>query len=182
MGTAMTNFMFTHPNKEQTRQQADEFYSFWEKVAKKTPAQIKREKIDIDKISYEYMSKNMLLSMLAPAIGKIIQLHYRAKADVESVVPTIAILRYKADKGICPDGLQTLVDEGYLKTIPIDPFSDEPIKYKKAGDDFVLYCVGLNMVDDGGVMGKVDAETAQRGRGARMWADDGDTIFWPVGK
>jgi hypothetical protein len=58
----------------------------------------------------------------------------------------------------------------------MDPFSDEPIGYKKTGDDFVLYSVGLNMVDDGGVMGK------DLSGKSKNWLDNGDTIFWPVEK
>lgn len=33
--------------------------------------------------------------------------------------------RYFADKGYYPQGVQALVDEGYLRSLPVDPFTGE---------------------------------------------------------
>ena len=61
-----------------------------------------------------------------------------------------------------------------MEEIPADPFSDEALKYRKTDDDFILYSVGLNFVDDGGVPGKT-----KKGKN-KTWTDNGDAVFWPV--
>jgi len=61
-----------------------------------------------------------------------------------------------------------------LKALPIDPFSDKPLVYRRTEDGFILYSVGPNFEDDGGVVGK-----DEKGR-VKMWADEGDAVFWPV--
>ena len=67
-----------------------------------------------------------------------------------------------------------LVAAGYMKELPIDTYSDKPLVYKKTEDDFILYSVGHNFIDDGGVPG-----TGRDGK-VRSWAANGDEIFWPV--
>lgn len=37
-----------------------------------------------------------------------------------------AIDKYHADKGLYPDTLETLVDQRYLRTIPVDPVTESP--------------------------------------------------------
>jgi hypothetical protein len=56
----------------------------------------------------------------------------------------------------------------------MDPFSDKPLVYRRTDDDFILYSVGYNFVDDGGVPG------IDRNDKYRVWADYGDRIFWPM--
>jgi hypothetical protein len=56
----------------------------------------------------------------------------------------------------------------------MDPFSDKPLVYRRTDDDFILYSVGYNFIDDGGVRGK------DKNGKPRMWADNGDRIFRPT--
>jgi len=64
---------------------------------------------------------------------------------------------------------------GYVSSLPSDPYSDGPLTYQVAGDAFTLYSVGPNFNDDGGKM------STDHNRRPRMWGDDGDAVFWPVG-
>ncbi len=86
------------------------------------------------------------------------------------------MVRYKQDKGSYPESLDKLVTAGYLKEIPLDTFSDKPLVYKKTDDDFILYSVGPNFIDDGGQVYRDDKGIV------RQWADEGDAVFWPVFK
>ena len=47
--------------------------------------------------------------------------------------------QYFADKGKYPDSLETLVEEGYLRRIPMDPFTETDsswdVEYAEASDD-----------------------------------------------
>jgi len=59
--------------------------------------------------------------------------------------------------------------------LPIDPYSDQPLVYKRTESDFVLYGVGENFKDDGGTVAVVDGRL-------RKWGtkEEGDWVFWPV--
>jgi hypothetical protein len=48
-----------------------------------------------------------------------------------------------------PEKLDELVPE-YLDSVPVDPFSSQPLIYRRTGDEFVLYSVAADGTDDGG--------------------------------
>ena len=81
---------------------------------------------------------------------------------------TLAVLRYEKVNHNFPDNLEVLVSEGYLDSLPLDPFSDQPLIYEKDNGDFLLYSVGEDFDDDGGPHDEKWGKT------------DGDYIFWPV--
>jgi len=174
--TTPLHILFTHPNKRESREMADCYCAFWEKMVHKTPAQTRAEAIDIEKEAMEIIKGNMLLEFLTPALGRINEISHQTKAEVGATLTIIAILRYRQDTGDYPQNLQELLATGYLKNIPLDPFSDKPLVYKKTDDGFLLYSFGLNFTDDGGQVHR-DGE----GR-VRPWADEGDAVYWPVPK
>jgi hypothetical protein len=171
------HILFTHPNKQQTREMADRLYDCWETIADKSPAQLWTEGIDIQKEDMEIIKGNILLEILVPAIGAVIRIGHQTKVDIEAALTIIAILRYKQDTGDCPESLDDLVVAGYLKHLPMDPYSDKPLVYKKTDDNFILYSVGHNFEDDGGQVYR-DEEGI-----LRLWHNKfGDSVFWPVPK
>ena len=99
---------------------------------------------------------------------------YQAIARYEAVTTIFALKRWQHGKGEYPEKLAELAEAGYLKEIPYDPYSDRALRYERRQDDFILYSVGPNFEDDGGVFGK--DEEGQ----VKMWADEGDAVFWPV--
>ncbi|MCK5225214.1 MAG: hypothetical protein KAQ89_00700 [Planctomycetes bacterium] len=166
--------LFTHPNKQETLSEVNDFYGYFKQMAQESPALRRAENIDMNSESEKLIKKNLFLKFLAPALGKITELSYRIKADVQATSIVIAILRYKKDNGDYPENLEQLVKSGYLKELPIDPWSEEPLIYKKTEDDFMLYSVGLNFIDDGG-----EVFRNKKGK-VRQWADEGDAVFLPV--
>ena len=54
--------------------------------------------------------------------------------------------------GIFKNALEELVP-AYLATVPEDPFSGQPLRYRLEGTAFVLYSVGQDQQDDGGKPG-----------------------------
>ena len=161
--------LFLHPNKQQTREMADQLYSYWNTVANKSPGQIRVEDIDIEKESMEIIRGNILLEILIPAIGKMIEISCRLPADVNATLTIIALLRYRQDAGSYPEELDGLITAGYLKESPMDPFSDKPLVYRRTEDGFVLYSVGADFDDDGGIH-------SRWGEGE----EGGDQVFWPI--
>jgi hypothetical protein len=173
----IVRILFFHPNKAETRQKADEFYDFLEEASKMSPAELKRKSIDLDGQILPMIKGNIFLSILTPALGAVYKTSYRLKADVQSVPVIIAALRFKIDKGQYPEDLAELQQFGYIKEIPIDPFSDQPLVYKKTADNFTLYSIGLNFKDDGGQVYRDEKGIL------RLWDYEfGDAVFWPVQK
>ena len=174
---APLHILFTHPNKQRTREMADQYYVFWEKMAYKTPAQLHNENIDINKQATEIVKGNFLLGLLSPAVERIIALGHQSKINVEATLTIIAILRYNQDKNGYPESLNELAEAGYLKELPIDLYSDKPLVYKKTEDGFMLYSFGADFDDDGGRPFFDDEGDL------RPWPhknQDGDAILWPI--
>jgi hypothetical protein len=171
--------LFTHPGKRESRQQAERLYDYWNNIAHKTPAQIHSEMIDDGKEFMKIVKGNLLLEMLAPAVGRVVETGYRIKTDIQATVAIIALQRYEQDKGQYPDSLNDLIAAGYLKELPIDPWSDKPLIYRKTESSFTLYSVGLNLKDDGGIPAK-----SPDGK-IMLWdynKREGDAVFWPAAK
>ncbi len=62
----------------------------------------------------------------------------------------IALHRYAQQHGTYPGSLPTLAS-GLKWTVPLDPFSGEQFKYRREGKGFLLYSIGTNLKDDGGL-------------------------------
>jgi len=165
--------LFTHPDREETLESAERFYAEIQKYAEYTPATLRSKGIDIEQQVQKTVRGNLLLAMLTPALERALQIAYGNRADSEATLTVLAILQYRKQHDKLPDSLETLVDSGLLKEVPIDPFSDEPLVYRRLDDTFTLYSVGLNFEDDAGLPAKDDDGRIQK------WADKGDTIFWP---
>ena len=83
----------------------------------------------------------------APSIATALALGRTADA-------AIAVELYRrANAGGLPDSLAQLVP-AYLRPVPIDPFSGRELRYSKSATRYVVYSVGTNEKDDGGL--KVD--------------------------
>jgi hypothetical protein len=171
------DILFTHPDREQTRQTVNRFYAEMSRLAAITPASLRKQGVDINKRVEELTRNNLLLKILAPALGRINLLSWRNKADTAATLTIFAILQYHKTHNVYPDSLETLVQSGQLQELPMDPFSDKPLMYRKTDDGFTLYSVSYNFTDDGGIMGK-----DSKGK-ATLWNDkEGDAVFWPKEK
>lgn len=157
--------------RRETTSLADKVYDYFEKQAHKTPWQLHNEGENIKKIAEEMTKDNFLLHLFMPAVGLVIRSSFRCQAETDALITTLALLQYKAEKDRLPENLNQLVTAGYLKELPVDPFSDRPLVYKQIGDDFILYSFGADFDDDGRMPSK--------------WGEDeqgGDQVFWPVNR
>lgn len=71
--------------------------------------------------------------------------------------PVDAIIRSKAQRLVTLAGLEVLLHPGGYPSsltevgiLDLDPFSSEPLRYKKSTEGFRVYSVGPNGIDDGG--------------------------------
>lgn len=78
------------------------------------------------------------------------------QAEMRLLAVNAALHGYIRDHGQPPDDLQSLVP-GYLADVPRDPWDGEPVRYRREGAAYRIYCVGWDEVDHGG---KLEITTA----------------------
>jgi hypothetical protein len=170
-------------NRGEINREFEKIYSIGEDWATKTPWQLHKERVDwgMGSMDWSFSGYKQFrywpVSLLMPAFGAFNRVAYRNKIQVEAVITTIAIIRFKQITGNYPENLDDLVVAGYLKHLPMDPYSDQPLLYKKTAGNFTLYSVGPNFKDDGGQVYRDEKGKPQ------LWHDEfGDAVFWPVQK
>ena len=136
---------------------------YYDTIAAKNTWQLHNEK------TQSITEDNPLIETAGSGIPSVIEIEYRTRADEQALIITLAVLRYNADSGRYPATLPHLVSAGYLKELPIDPFSNKPLVYKQTRQGFTLYSFGADFDDDGGLHSKW-------GSGE----EGGDQVFWPV--
>ncbi len=93
-------------------------------------------------------------SMAAMMVFNVMQTVRRTAAvqtDVDLVTVACALERHRLAEGSYPDKLEALSPR-FITTLPHDIINGQPLKYRRAPNGkFVLYSVGWNATDDGGV-------------------------------
>ncbi len=170
----------TVANRREMWRVFDKFYSNAQEGAYMTPWQLREKNIDFEIVlsNWSFFKKVRYLpvGIFMPAGHRIIELSCRSKAHSKAVLTIIAVLRYKQELGGYPENPDKLIEAGYLRELPMDPYSDRPLIYRKTDEGFTLYSVGPNFEDDGG-----QSARGKKGK-PRVWADEGDAVFWPVPK
>jgi hypothetical protein len=178
IGTLPFHVLFTHPDKEETLRDIERFYVEMEKITTLTPASVKSKGLDADAVVEEVIKKNVFLNILLPALSKLNQMAWRSRTESYATLVILAVTQYQKEYGQFPDSLDVLVDKGFLNEVPMDPYSDKPLVYRKTENSFTLYSVGYNFTDDGGAPG--DYKGTNKNPQAKRWTEAGDAIFWPV--
>ncbi len=79
------------------------------------------------------------------------------KARLLQAATATAVARYELAHGAPPDLLDSLVP-AYITSVPEDPFDLHPMRYRREEDSYILYSVGPNGKDDGGIRGRSERE------------------------
>jgi hypothetical protein len=96
----------------------------------------------------------LLAVLLLPTLHKIPLRAAAAQTAVDEAAIACALERCRLANGQFPESLDALVPK-FISRLPNDVISGEPYKYHLRPDgQFVLYSVGWNEKDDGGVPGK----------------------------
>lgn len=95
---------------------------------------------------------NIFSRLLLPAFGNVMLKAARHQASVNLAVTACALERYRIANGKYPQQLQDLTPR-YIARLPVDPVNGKPLIYRLNDDgSFILYSVGPNGVDDGGLV------------------------------
>jgi len=165
---------FSYPSRREVLARIDRYFGQTDELFYRTPWDLRNEDTDEGKCNETLQRAGFMLRNLGPADKRVSQLAWRVKTGREALVTVLAVMRYRKEHGSYPANLDELVAVGYLDRLPMDPYSGRMLAYTPIGDRFLLYSVGANLKDDGGALG-----TGYKGQ-PRMWADNGDWVFWPV--
>lgn len=106
-------------------------------------------------------SSHPFLQRLTPSLTRYVFLRTRGDAARNAALLVTHLNSYRQAHGEYPASLDALGDRDFV----VDPFSAAPFVYRRTGEDFVLYSVGGNGADNGGVHDR-KGETS-------------DLVFWP---
>jgi len=163
---------FSYPDRKEIVANIDKYFGLFAQKLTETPWELRDEAID-NRLWNEVNITPLMLKIQIPAHERVGQITWRLKSGRAALLTVLAVMSYEKEKGGYPASLDELVEAGYLKRLPMDPYSDGSFVYRKTESGFILYSFGTNLTDDGGKLGF-------RGGKRRMWADDGDWNFWPV--
>lgn len=107
---------------------------------------------------------------LLPVIEKMAEAFQRHYGTLRCLNVAIAAERYRLTQGRWPDSVSVLVPT-YLSEIPLDPYDGQPLRLKRTEGGLIVYCVGFDQQDDGGIKIR---ERPTRGTdwGFQMWDVD----------
>ena len=123
--------------------------------------------------------ENVLETLLMPSLGGGAERFAYAQSSVDLARVAIALERYRLAHGGYPDSLDTLAPQ-FIAQVPHDIIGGGPLHYRltsdpssqssdAASEQFVLYSIGWNDRDDGGVVVLKKGSTGEVDRDAGDW-------------
>lgn len=94
-------------------------------------------------------SWNVAARMLLPALSSATGKYVEATTLIEGLRVAVALQRYNAAKGAWPAKLSLLAPD-FLRSVPPDPFTGQPFRYRLARKGWRLWSVGRDLKDGGG--------------------------------
>jgi hypothetical protein len=105
----------------------------------------------------------VLVGVLAPSFDRTLLLQERTLVNHDLATVALALRIYREEHGAFPGSLVDL-SPGILAAVPTDGFADDaPFHYRREGSGYVLYSVGDDGKDDGGLDRKEAAKAGVNG-------------------
>jgi len=105
---------------------------------------------NVDKKVHAFPPK-IFSGLFLSAEDRIVTRMLNLEARRECALAALAIEQYRIQhKGALPEQLNALVQE-VLPKVPKDPFDGQPLRYRRSAKGYVVYSVGADLQDDGGV-------------------------------
>jgi hypothetical protein len=112
---------------------------------------------------------NKLEAMLFPAFGAVAKRFASTQESVDLARVACALERYRLAHGEYPELLDVLMPQ-FIAKLPHDIIDGQPLHYRRTSDgQFVLYSVGWNEKDDGGVVGLRESGSVDITKGDWVW-------------
>ena len=95
---------------------------------------------------------NFIARMAEPSVGRLAKSAVAVQTRVRLVRMALALFSYRETRGSFPTDLTSLTPTPW-KTLPREIVNADPLRYRRSNGGFVLYSVGWDLKDDGGVPG-----------------------------
>ncbi len=120
-------------------------------------------------LSHHAWPYKIFAKMLLPAFDAAVKKFAYAQSSTDLTRVAIALERYRLAHGEFPESLDALAPQ-FMGKIPHDIISGEPLKYRRTDDgQFVLYSVGWNERDEGGIAGLMKSGSVDNQKGDWVW-------------
>jgi hypothetical protein len=112
----------------------------------------------------------ILAGVVFPAINHALQRYAEGQAETDLIRLACAVGQFQAKNGKLPAALAELTPE-FLPKLPHDPVNGKGYVYRVEKDDYLIYSLGADNVDDGGKVEwqEKDPNRRERTRGDWVW-------------
>jgi hypothetical protein len=124
-----------------------------------------RQTEEMRKISSDIPRFHVFTRIVMPTLATVCQKSTFGQQKMAVAALGLALERYRQAHGDYPADLAGLTPD-FIPVVPRDLFSEKPLRYERSARGAILYSVGVNLRDDGGVQ---DSDT------------DKDDIAWRAG-
>jgi hypothetical protein len=105
----------------------------------------------------------LLAAVAIPNLSKVCMTGARIQNEVNEAQIVCALERYRLARGEYPETLEALAPQ-FIQKIPHDVIGGQPLHYRRTAEQkFLLYSVGWNERDDGGI------SASDRAHGDWVW-------------
>ncbi len=115
---------------------------------------------------------SLLARQVAPTVLKVNQAELRHQTLLRTMLVAVVAERYRLQHKKWPDKLDDLVSAKLITALPLDPFDGKPLRWKTTQEGRVVYSVGKDRVDDGGVVGPEYSTKINTDIGYRLFDPD----------
>jgi hypothetical protein len=134
-----------------------------------SPVKFKAASTDLGQVREHLTPCNFLAGMVIPAFDKAFENLARNQTWADQAQIACALERCRLANGKYPATLAALVPR-FLEKIPADVITGKPMSYSRKDEQtFLLYSVGWNEVDDGGITAHNSDGTEDRDNGDWVW-------------
>jgi hypothetical protein len=117
-----------------------------------SPAKVRAADNALNQAIKHQTPENVFETLFIPGLGSTAEKFAYAQSSADLARVAIALERYRLAHGEYPQSLDALVPQ-FMEKIPHDVIGGQPLHYRRTDDgQFVLYSVGWNETDDGGVV------------------------------
>lgn len=123
-------------------------------------------KIDLDVKSNR---TNLLIRLIMPATTKVSAACTRSQAWMRCAIVGVAAERFRLEHNAWPRSQEELVKAKLLKEVHHDPYDGQPLRLKRTPNGFIVYSIGVDMVDNGGVQNRKSRIAPGNDWGFELW-------------
>jgi hypothetical protein len=127
----------------------DRFYLAAARASGATSSQRQKAFADAEQIIEEAKRNKDFVSLLLPVMPHVLEAVTRGNTYHRGTKCLIALRRWQLEQNTPPPDLATVVKAAGMEGVPIDPYSDQPLRMTVLAGQPVIYSVGKDGRDDG---------------------------------